>query len=158
MSELTPYLCVKDSRAAIEWYVAALGAEVVYEPIVMDDGKVGHCELAVDGARWMMSDEFESAGVAAPDPSSGSDVGLHLTVDDCDAVAARVVENGVTLLPRTRGQPARRPGRGVPRPVRPSLVPQPATGRARAPRTRLPESTGRLRYSSPVEGSSGGSS
>ena len=25
MSELTPYLCVKDSRAAIEWYVAALG-------------------------------------------------------------------------------------------------------------------------------------
>ena len=69
----------------------------------MDDGKVGHCELAVDGARWMMSDEFESAGVAAPDPSRGSDVGLHLTVTDCDAVAAGVVENGVTLLrdPRT---------------------------------------------------------
>ena len=61
MSELTPYLCVEDSRAAIEWYVAALGAEVVYEPIIMDDGRVGHCELAVDGARWMMSDEFESA-------------------------------------------------------------------------------------------------
>ena len=49
MSELTPYICVKDSRAAIEWYVAALGAEVVYDPIVMPDGRVGHCELAVDG-------------------------------------------------------------------------------------------------------------
>ena len=73
MSELTPYLCVRDSRAAIEWYVAALGAEVVYEPIVMDDGQVGHCELAVDGARWMMSDEFESAGVAPPDPDHGAD-------------------------------------------------------------------------------------
>jgi uncharacterized glyoxalase superfamily protein PhnB len=97
MTELTPYLCVTDSRAAIEWYVAALGAEVVYEPIVMDDGRVGHCELAVNGARWMMSDEFESAGVAAPDPSRGSPVSLHLTVADCDAVAASVVAAGVTL-------------------------------------------------------------
>jgi uncharacterized glyoxalase superfamily protein PhnB len=45
----------------------------------------------------MMSDEFESAGVAAPDPSRGSDVSLHLTVDDCDAAAARVQAHGVTL-------------------------------------------------------------
>jgi PhnB protein len=97
MSELTPYLCVQDSRAAIEWYRAALGAEVVYEPIVMPDGRVGHCELAVNGARWMMSDEFESAGVAPPDPTRGNDVSLHLTVDDCDAVAARVVGQGVIL-------------------------------------------------------------
>jgi len=97
MSELTPYICVDDSRKAIEWYVAALGAEVVFEPIVMDDGRVGHCELAVGGARWMMSDEFESAGVAPPDPGRGSSVSLHLTVDDCDAVAASVVAAGVTL-------------------------------------------------------------
>ena len=62
MSELTPYLCVADSREAIDWYRAALGAEVVRDPIVMEDGRVGHCELAVAGARWMMSDEFESAG------------------------------------------------------------------------------------------------
>ena len=97
MSELTPYICVADSRAAIEWYVAALGAELVREPIVMDDGRVGHCELAVEGARWMMSDEFESAGVEPPDPTRGSDVSLHLTVADCDAVAAQVVAHGVTL-------------------------------------------------------------
>ena len=45
---------------------------MVLEPIVMDDGRVGHCELAVDGARWMMSDEFESAGVAAPDPTGAA--------------------------------------------------------------------------------------
>jgi PhnB protein len=97
VSELTPYLCVSDSRAAIAWYAEALGAEVVYEPIVMDDGRVGLCELAVNGARWMMSDEFDSAGVAAPDPSRGNAVSMHLTVDDCDSVAARVVAAGVTL-------------------------------------------------------------
>jgi uncharacterized glyoxalase superfamily protein PhnB len=97
MSELTPYLCVADSRAAIEWYVAALGAEVVYDPIVMPDGRVGHCELAVAGARWMMSDEFDSAGVAAPDPGRGAAVSLHLTVADCDEAAARVQRHGVVL-------------------------------------------------------------
>lgn len=97
MTQLTPYLCVADARAAIEWYVAALGAEVTYEPIVMDDGRIGHCELAIGEARWMMSDQFDSAGVAAPDPARGSAVSLHLTVTDVDAAAARVVSTGTSM-------------------------------------------------------------
>jgi uncharacterized glyoxalase superfamily protein PhnB len=97
MSELTPYLCVTDSRAAIEWYVAALGAEVVHDPIVMPDGRVGHCELAVHGARWMMSDEHPEIQVEAPDPGRGAAVTLRLTVEDCDAVATRVGEHGVAM-------------------------------------------------------------
>lgn len=100
MTLLTPYLCVADARAAIEWYIVALGAEVTYEPIVMDDGRVGHCELAIDQARWMMSDPFDSAGVAAPDPNRGSAVSLHLTVIDVDAAAARVRAMGTSM---TRG-------------------------------------------------------
>jgi PhnB protein len=100
MSALTPYICVADSRAAITWYADALGAEVVVEPIVMDDGRVGHCELAVGDARWMMSDEFESAGVAPPDPARGACVTLHLRVPDCDAAAARVDAAGTSM---TRG-------------------------------------------------------
>ena len=97
MSELTPYLCVADSRAALEWYADVLGAVVVMEPIVMPDGRVGHVELAVDGARWMMSDPFDSAGVAPPDPSRGAAVSMHLTVADVDAVADRVAAAGVAL-------------------------------------------------------------
>ena len=97
MSELTPYLCVGDARAAIAWYSDVLGAEVVRDPIVMPDGRVGHVELAVDGARWMMSDEFESAGVAAPDRARGSAVSLHLTVVDVDGFCARVVAAGTAL-------------------------------------------------------------
>jgi len=97
MTELTPYLCVSDARAAIEWYVDALGAEVVYEPIEMPDGRIGHVELAVGGARWMMADEFPDAGVAPPDRSRGSAVSLHLGVDDVDAVASKVVAAGITL-------------------------------------------------------------
>jgi PhnB protein len=97
MSELTPYICVADARAAVEWYVDVLGAEVTYAPIEMPDGRIGHVELAVDGAGWMMSDEFAEANVAAPDPERGSSVSLHLTVDGVDALAARVEAAGVTL-------------------------------------------------------------
>ena len=45
----------------------------------------------------MMSDEFDSAGVAAPDTSRGAAVSLHLEVDDVDAVCARVAAAGTTL-------------------------------------------------------------
>lgn len=97
MNELTPYICVADARAAIDWYVEVLAAEVTYPPIEMPDGRIGHVELAVDGASWMMSDEYAEANVAAPDPARGNAVSLHLTVDDVDALAARVEGAGVTL-------------------------------------------------------------
>jgi uncharacterized glyoxalase superfamily protein PhnB len=97
MSRLTPYICVADSRAAIEWYVEVLGAEVTYAPIEMPDGRIGHVELTVEGARWMMSDEFAEANVAPPDPARGNAVSLMLTVDDVDALAARVEAAGVTM-------------------------------------------------------------
>ncbi len=43
MTELTPYLCVAGAERAIAWYVEVPGAEVVHEPIVMPDGRVGTC-------------------------------------------------------------------------------------------------------------------
>jgi uncharacterized glyoxalase superfamily protein PhnB len=97
MNQLTPYICVADARAAIEWYVEVLGAEVTYPPIEMPDGRIGHVELAVDGAPWMMSEEFAEVNVAAPDPGRGNAVSLHLTVDDVDTVAARISAAGVAL-------------------------------------------------------------
>ncbi|MBH0779242.1 VOC family protein [Nocardia bovistercoris] len=100
MSEITPYLAVADAHAAIDWYISALGAEIAHDPIVMPDGRVGHCELRVAGARWMMSDEHPEIGVEAPDLARGAAVSLHLTVEDCDAAAARVLANGIEM---TRG-------------------------------------------------------
>ncbi|WP_104107189.1 VOC family protein [Nocardioides sp. 616] len=96
MNELTPYLCVQDGRAAIDWYVAALGATVTAEPILFE-GRVGHVELARGQARWMLAEEFEAAGVAPPDPRRGAPVSLHLAVDDVDGLCAQVVEAGATL-------------------------------------------------------------
>ncbi|MFP5310788.1 MAG: VOC family protein [Actinomycetes bacterium] len=97
MAVLTPYLAVADARSAMDWYVTHLGATVVVDPIVMPDGRVGHVELAVAGARWMMADEHPEIAVEAPDPGRGAAVTLHLEVDDVDAVAARAVEGGARL-------------------------------------------------------------
>ena len=97
MAELTPYLAVADATSAIDWYVAHLGAEVVYEPIVMPDGRIGHTELAVDGARWMMADEHPEIQVEAPVEGRGAAVTLHLTVRDVDAVVERVLAGGALL-------------------------------------------------------------
>jgi len=97
MSELTPYLAVHDARAAIDWYVDHLGAEVRVEPIVMPDGRVGHVELTVDGARWMMSDEHPEIQVEAPMAGRGAAVTLHLTVADVDGATTRAVAGGAHL-------------------------------------------------------------
>ncbi len=74
-----------------------LGAQVSVDPIVMPDGRVGHCELTLDGARWMMSDGFDEAGVAPPDPARHNAVTLHLTVDDVDGLVERVRRAGATV-------------------------------------------------------------
>lgn len=97
MSELTPYIAVRDARAAIDWYVQHLGAVVTFEPIVMPDGRVGHCQLNIDGAEWMMSDEHPELHVEAPLPGRGAAVTLHLAVSDVDALAKRAVAGGAVL-------------------------------------------------------------
>ncbi len=97
MSELTPYLAVRDARAAIDWYVEHLGAEVTYQPIVMPDDRIGHVELSVDGARWMMADEAPEIFVEGPAPDRGASVTLHLSVDDVDGLVEQTVAGGAVL-------------------------------------------------------------
>jgi PhnB protein len=97
VSGLSPYICVADSRAAIEWYRTVFQATVKGSPYVMDDGRIGHVELNIADSLLMMADPFPEVGVAPPDPASGSAVTLHLEVPDCDAVAEAAVRNGGKL-------------------------------------------------------------
>jgi PhnB protein len=97
VSALTPYICVSDSRAAMDWYSEVFQATVSGKPYLMDDGRIGHVELRIGDALLMMADPFPEVDVEPPDPSSGSSVSLHLEVADCDGVAAAAVRNGARL-------------------------------------------------------------
>ena len=97
MSELTPYLAVGDARAAIQWYADVLGAVVTVEPIVMPDGRIGHVELEIDGARLMMADAHPELQCPAPTIGAGSPVTLHLAVGDVDALVGRARDAGAEV-------------------------------------------------------------
>lgn len=87
-SAVVAYLTVPDARAAIAWYVDALGAAQVGEPIVMDDGRIGHAELALAGGVLYLADEYPEIGLKAPGPHANS-VSLMLSVPDTDAALER---------------------------------------------------------------------
>ncbi|MEE2034816.1 VOC family protein [Rhodococcus chondri] len=91
-----PYLTVARARDAIDWYVRAFGATVVGDPIVMDDGRIGHAELNFPSGMVYLADEFPEMGLTAP-VGGATSVSLMLPVDDTDAVLAHAREAGGTV-------------------------------------------------------------
>ena len=61
------------------------------------DGRIGHAELVIGGSVIMLADEHPEMGAVAPPTIGGTPVGLHLYVEDVDAVAARAVAAGGKL-------------------------------------------------------------
>jgi uncharacterized glyoxalase superfamily protein PhnB len=96
-ASITPYLAVAGAAAAIDWYKAAFGANLRSDPIVMDDGRVGHAEIEIGGALIMLADEFPDIGHTAPTQELGVHVSLHLSVGNVDEVIERAVAEGAAL-------------------------------------------------------------
>jgi len=94
--QLVPYLAVRDARAAMTWYADALGAQVMGDPYLMDDDRIGHAELTVAGATLYLADEHPELGLTGPGDGQVS-VSLHLTVPDVDSAVDRAVQVGATL-------------------------------------------------------------
>jgi PhnB protein len=92
---ITPYLCVNDGAAAIDFYRRAFGATQLMR-LTDANGRIGHADLVVAGAALMLSDEHPEMGVLSPTTLGGSGVALHLVVDDVDALYARAVAEGAT--------------------------------------------------------------
>lgn len=93
---VTPYLTVRDAAAAIDFYCQAFGASEIMR--VAMGGKIGHAELKVGEGPLMLSDEFPEMGALGPQSDAPPPLCLHLYVTDVDAVVARAVAAGATLL------------------------------------------------------------
>lgn len=83
------YLSVSDPRAAIAFYGEAFGARMIDEPLIMADGRIGHCELQIGDSVVRVAGEHPIEGVLNPASLGGTTVQLYVTVDDADAVVDR---------------------------------------------------------------------
>jgi uncharacterized glyoxalase superfamily protein PhnB len=93
---ITPYLCVHDAPAALDWYRAYFGATV--SNVIEWEGNVGHAELEFGGAVFYLSDEAPSLGVLAPPTlGAGSSTSFVVLVADVDQFVDRAVSGGATL-------------------------------------------------------------
>jgi uncharacterized glyoxalase superfamily protein PhnB len=97
ISEVFPYLRVRDAAGAIEFYKAAFGATENFR-LTEPGGRIGHVELFFGDTTIMLSDEFPEIGILGP-PSEGSTASsIHLHVDDADAVMQQAVAAGATVV------------------------------------------------------------
>ncbi len=94
---LTPYLSVAGAEAAIEFYKKAFGATELFR-MNGPDGRIGHAEIKIGDSPLMLADENPAMGMHAPQSGKRPPVGLLLYVEDVDAVVARAVSFGATIV------------------------------------------------------------
>ena len=94
MRAVNAYLAVSDARSAIDWYKEVFGAVETMEPIIMDDGRVGHAEFQIGDVVMMISDEFPELNVLGPNARGGSTTAFVIYVADVDETFAAALEAG----------------------------------------------------------------
>ena len=95
--QVSPYLCVDDAGAALDFYAKVLGAKERMR-LAEPDGRIGHAELQLGDSVIMLADEFPDIGVRSPKAIGGSPVTLSVYVEDVDAVFDRAIAAGAKSL------------------------------------------------------------
>jgi PhnB protein len=103
ISELTPFLTVKDGASASDFYRRAFGAEEISRAAAPTGQLI--IELEVQGHRFYAVEENASAFNVSPGSLGGTSVRLSLIVDDPDALAAQVVAAGGSIIFPVGDQP-----------------------------------------------------
>jgi len=94
---VTPYLIIHDATAALEFYKKALGAvELMRMPA--PGGRIGHAEIKIGDSPVMLADENPEMNARSPRSIGGSPISLMVYVEDVDALVARAVAAGATLV------------------------------------------------------------
>jgi PhnB protein len=108
---IAPWLSVRGSNKAVEFYKAVFGATEAFR-IEAPDGSVV-ARLSVDGAEFWLGDESPEHKNFSPETLGGGTVRMVLTVSDPDAVFARAVKAGAMEVHAVGEQHGWRVGRVV---------------------------------------------
>ena len=93
LSPVTPYLLVRDPAAAVQFYEDVFAATEVMRHDV--DGQVVHAKISIGNAVVELGQHGERTDADVGDLPS---IGMHLFVEDVDAVHARAVAAGARPL------------------------------------------------------------
>ena len=99
--QFIPHLIVPHGLAAIEFYKSVLGAEEGHRMMAPDGKRLMHGEIILDGHKLFLSDAFEASEggtLKSPQALGGTCVRITLEVADADALLARAVAAGATVL------------------------------------------------------------
>jgi PhnB protein len=83
-TSIAPWLSVRNSARAVDFYKSAFGATEVFR--LEDPGGSVVARLSVEGAEFWVSDESPEHGNFSPESLGGGTVRIILTVADPDAV------------------------------------------------------------------------
>ncbi|MFN0277378.1 MAG: VOC family protein [Pyrinomonadaceae bacterium] len=93
---ITPYLICKNAEAAIDFYKRAFGAEELFR--IGGPGMVGHAEMKIGKAIFMMADEHPQMNCLSPETIGGTPVSLYIYVEDVDAFTEKAISEGVEVI------------------------------------------------------------
>jgi PhnB protein len=93
---IAPMLSVRNGAKAVEFYKAAFGAGELFRV----DSATGEvvAQLEVGGAEFWVADESPEHLNFSPESVGGGTVRMVMTVEDPDAVFARALEAGATVV------------------------------------------------------------
>lgn len=93
----TPYLIVKNSKAALEFYQDAFGAETK-GTLNMPDGTIMHGEFVIGDSHIMFTEESPEMGAVGPETLGGAGMSICLYVNNADDLFNRAVEAGAEIV------------------------------------------------------------
>ncbi len=109
-NSLAPWLSVRGSKQALDFYKSAFGATEVYR-LDMDESEIAR--LSIGGAEFWLADESPQHFNFSPESLDGCSVRLILTVADPDAVFAQARAAGAPEVYPVNDQYGWRVGRVV---------------------------------------------
>lgn len=93
---IAPMLSVRNGAKAVEFYKTAFDAGELFR--VDDEGGAVVARLSVGGAEFWVADESPEHFNFSPESLGGGSVRMVMTVEDPDAVFARAIAAGATII------------------------------------------------------------
>jgi uncharacterized glyoxalase superfamily protein PhnB/predicted kinase len=97
-AELVPLLVVRGAARAIDFYVQALGAQLLARYEHGPERRISHADLALGAATFSVTEEARAWNSDSPESLAGSPVVLQLAVRDAAATLRTLEDAGATVI------------------------------------------------------------